>query len=357
MRFILIVCCCLFIVSADAQVTISGQVVNDETNAPLAGASVYLNNTTIGTTTSSDGSFTLLVNGHGTYEIIVSFISYEVIVHPVTVGDKDLRFVFRLNAKPREMLNILVLSDERRRRLMELFRTQFLGITVAGMKSSIKNESEVYFSAGEGKRDVYAHADMPLEIINRELGYRIFFDLQDFYVDEESGRTFFAGFARYQELDSPVSKRFIKRREEYYFGSTMHFFHSLYGGVAEEQQFRLFKKIRVSSNGVVQLVKNPVAPASVVFTDSSTGRKYLSWDEKITVQYLRNPPYKNALANKTIVSGYLPKGFESDLTMLQKPVFFSELGLPETPLRIAYSGFWSYEKFGNMLPIDYRPGN
>lgn len=355
MRTILFVISFLFFHFAHAQISITGKVISSESGEPLSGASVYLNNTTIGTTTNAQGDFSLRVPSHGLFDIIVSFVSYEVIVHPVTVADKDLRFVFKLNAKPQEMRSILVMNDERRKRMMDLFRSQFLGITTPGLKSYIRNESEVYFSAGEGKRDAYAHADKPLEVINREFGYRIFFDLQDFYVDEETGRTYFAGFARYTELDSPVSKRYIKKRREYYFGSTMHLFHSLYAGVAEQQQFRFFKKMQISNNGSVKLVKNPVSAFSLVFTDSTTGQKYMSWDDKITVQYLKDPVYKNALAQKTMVSGYLPKGVESDLTMLMKPVVFSELGLPETPLRIAYSGFWSYEKFGNMLPIDYRP--
>lgn len=355
MKVFLFFISCLFMHITHAQISISGTVISDESGEPLSGASVYLNNTTIGTTTNSQGNFTLRVSAHGLYDIIVSFVSYEVIVHSITVADKDLRFVFRLNAKPQEMRSILVMSDERRKRMMDLFRSQFLGVTTPGLRSSIRNESEIYFSAGDGKRDVFAHADKPLEVINRELGYRIFFDLQDFYIDEETGRTYFAGFARYAELDSPVAKRYIRKRKEYYYGSTMHLFHSLYAGVAEQEQFRFFKKMQISNNGSVRLVKNPVSAQSLVFTDSVTGQKYMQWDDKITVQYLKNPIYKNALAQRTMISGYMPNGIESDLTMVMKPVRFSELGLPETPLGIAYSGFWSYEKFGNMLPIDYRP--
>jgi hypothetical protein len=355
MRILFLFIGCLFLQITHAQISISGKVISNESGEPLSGASVYLNNTTIGTTTNSQGDFVLRVPEHGLFEIVVSFVSYEVIVHAVTVTDKDLRFVFRLNAKPKDMRSILIMNDERRKRMMDLFRSQFLGITTAGLKSSIRNESEVYFSAGDGKKDAYAHSDKPLEVINREFGYRIFFDLQEFYVDEETGRTYFAGFARYTELDSPVAKRYIKKRREYYYGSTMHLFHSLYDGVAEEQQFRFFKKMRISNNGSVKLVKNPISAFSLVFKDSVTGQKYLSWDDKITVQYLKDPVYKDALAQKTMISGYMPTGIESDLIMLTKPVFFSELGLLETPLHIAYSGFWSYEKFGNMLPINYRP--
>ena len=89
--------------------------------------------------------------------------------------------------------------------------------------------------------------------------------------------------------------------------------------------------------------------------DSISQRKYMEWDNQITVQYLKNPIYKNALFSKTLVMGSLPKGIESSLSMLEKPVYFTEQGLPENPMKIAFSGFWSYEKLGNMLPIDYRP--
>jgi hypothetical protein len=42
---------------AQAQHSITGKVLNDENDSPIAGASVYFNNTSLGTITSSNGSF------------------------------------------------------------------------------------------------------------------------------------------------------------------------------------------------------------------------------------------------------------------------------------------------------------
>ena len=119
----------LFSIQCFAQINITGKVVNDVSGEPLPGASVYINNSTIGSTTSADGSYTLLNVMPGTYDIIVTFVSFEVIVHRVSVSDKSLKFTFRMNEKATEMRNILIMSDELRRRKIEQFRQLFLGIT------------------------------------------------------------------------------------------------------------------------------------------------------------------------------------------------------------------------------------
>jgi hypothetical protein len=275
----------------------------------------------------------------------------------VEVKSADLRFTFRLEAKVQQMRNILVMSDERRRKMMAMFKEQFLGITLAGEKCRIENEREIMFEPGKGKSDIYAFADQPLVIINRELGYRILFDLQEFYLDDSTGQTFFYGYTKYEELEKGNIEKNRKKRRQYYMGSTMHFYHSLYEGKAKENQFRVVQKISMSNNMERYTDNLEIDPKNFVYIDKESKRKYMSWDGGITVQYLQNPVYKNALLTKTIVTGALRKGIESVLTMLAKPVFFTEQGLPENPLRIALSGFWSYEKLGNMLPIDYRPGN
>ncbi|MBX2818657.1 MAG: TonB-dependent receptor [Rhodothermaceae bacterium] len=61
-----------------AQVTasISGYV-EDETEAPLPGATVYLQNTTLGATTNADGFFTIPGVTPGTYNLVASFVGFE----------------------------------------------------------------------------------------------------------------------------------------------------------------------------------------------------------------------------------------------------------------------------------------
>ena len=61
-----------------AQITtsISGYV-RDEAEAPLPGATVYLQSTTLGTTTNADGYFTIAGVAPGTYNLVASFVGFE----------------------------------------------------------------------------------------------------------------------------------------------------------------------------------------------------------------------------------------------------------------------------------------
>ena len=65
----------LFCAAVQAQVTISGKVLDAETKEPLQGASVFAQNTTRGTITDKDGLFKLYLDKGG-YELVISFTSY-----------------------------------------------------------------------------------------------------------------------------------------------------------------------------------------------------------------------------------------------------------------------------------------
>jgi iron complex outermembrane receptor protein len=69
-----------------SQVTIKGKVVDASSNSPLPGASVQKKETTIGTSTGTDGSFTLSAPAAEGI-LIVSFIGYEPREVPVTSGE------------------------------------------------------------------------------------------------------------------------------------------------------------------------------------------------------------------------------------------------------------------------------
>ena len=62
-------------VSIQAQVTISGKIVDSTSREPLAGASVFAQNTTQGTVTNSSGEFSITLKSGG-YELIFSFTGY-----------------------------------------------------------------------------------------------------------------------------------------------------------------------------------------------------------------------------------------------------------------------------------------
>lgn len=78
----------LFVVSttaAPARLTISGTVVDEASGAPLAGANIIIEGTSLGTKSAGDGRFTLPPLPPGNYQVTISFIGYSSKTIPVTL--------------------------------------------------------------------------------------------------------------------------------------------------------------------------------------------------------------------------------------------------------------------------------
>ena len=359
MRYVFSLFFFLFLGDLSAQVAITGKILSNETGEPVTGASVYINNSTIGTSSGADGSYHLNNILPGTYEIIISHIGYEPLVHRVEVKNADLRFTFRLESKVEQMRDILVMTKDQRKAKMKIFKEQFLGITLAADKSTLVNEEDVLFEEDENPSAFRAFSEVPLEIINNELGYRILFELKEFFIDQQSGKTYFYGFTRYEDLEKGNQNKWKKMRQKYYIGSTMHLYHSLNSGTAEDAGFSFFRIGTIDTDGKGSMARamSKTTAASLVYVDTALHKKYLSWEGDIMVQYDRDPYYKYFLSKKIFITGSLPRGIQTTIKMLEAPAYLDANGILENPLSVQYNGFWGYERLANMLPVNYKPGD
>jgi CarboxypepD_reg-like domain len=366
-----------FTLISQAQFIISGRVLNESGTEPVSKASIYINNSTIGTASNENGEYIMHHIKPGVYEVIVSHVGFEVIVYKIEIKSADIRLTFKLVPKVKEMRDILVVTSSQREKWLAILRENFLGLTLAADRSKILNEEDIFFEKGQTKDVVKAFSEVPLIVENKELGYRIYFELQEFIFDAKEGRTLFFGFSRYEEMGDPDSeprKKYIRNREKTYKGSTLHFYQSLLANSIAEQGFSIFitrpadtVKNEVSNapemNGGRISVKIPapqiaytVSRNDILFTDvSDSSRIFLSWKGTLQVRYKFDPYYKAALQKKILVAGNLPKGFQSSVVMLESPAYLDPNGILINPLAVQFSGFWSYEKLANMLPINYRP--
>ena len=76
--FILLSCSLVINAQEKNRITIQGKVIDKETKEPLVDVNVFLNNTTIGTTTNNDGAFLIKNVPYGSYNIIFSYLGYEI---------------------------------------------------------------------------------------------------------------------------------------------------------------------------------------------------------------------------------------------------------------------------------------
>lgn len=361
-----------------AQFKVSGSVLNAGTGAPLAQASVYINNSTSGAVSNEKGEFEFMVKRPGFYEIVVSYVGFQTLVYKATIQDKDLRITFKLDPKPTALRNVVVLTDKTRQRWLKIFRDNFLGITAAAVRSKIENEDEVLFEVEENSKAIMAFSNVPLIIVNKELGYRIHFQLESFYFHQQEGRTYFFGYTRYEELKerNKVPARYIKNRINAYKGSSMHFFHSLIDNDLSEQGFALLRMqplersdVRAQQGngmntfrfgGDRMYVGAAVEVDSILKKDTNQteGAVYsMQWEGRLRIKYRFDPSGKSFLMRTQLLSDGIGKGTTSYIDLLEKPLFLDKNGAMYNPMAIQLSGYWSYEKLANMLPINYRPGD
>jgi hypothetical protein len=360
-RFYYIICLILFSAVSFSQVTLKGKVINEDTNEPLASVSIYLNNTSIGTTSNELGEFSLALPDLANLELIVSYIGFEIIAYKIKTNETSKQFyTFKLRKKEALLQSVLILSDATRRKYLQLFKDNFLGITEEAASSSITNLDAVYFTRPENEKNSFkAYSDTPLVILNKKLGYKISFQLQEFYYNEKNGSTFFYGFTRYEEMGD--KKRWIKNRRKAYYGSTLHFFRSLISNTLQKEAYSIFSIKEDSLKQVDGTIKKsemaiPITAIQIVQKDSTNADNYiLSSKSKIMVQYNRQPATKDYLQRRIFINGNLHVGFRSYLVLSNGLVEIDRNGILLNPLSILFNGYWIYEKAANLLPYNYIP--
>lgn len=160
----------LFTISANSSFaqTISGKVFDAQTKEPLAGASVFVKNTTTGTSTNEDGEFTLLLT-QKTGLISVSFVGYKTKeVQPDTQNEMTVYL------EPSASLEELIIQGVRAEPNAPVAQTT---IEKAELEESYKGQHPVFFldeltpsivSSSESGSNLANYGSMRLRGISQE---------------------------------------------------------------------------------------------------------------------------------------------------------------------------------------------
>jgi hypothetical protein len=349
-----------------AQIIVQGKVFNNNTGLPVPGASVYLNNTTYGTFTNDEGRFTLGISNIFAGDLIVIAAGYEQLAYKLSLNNAEKKlFVFKLEVKEKRPGGFVPMMDAGRQHLLNIFKANFLGVTEEAESCSIMNPDAVYFIIN--KNIVYAYADTTLIINNKLLGYTIAFDLVEFYFDFNKFSPYCLGYSRYEEMEG--SKKYVKRRKQNYYGSTMHFFRSLTNRELETEGFSIFevKKSLEENDSVYTTSENsvtgkepqpviPLRPVNILFIDSVSNEYYLQFTNTLMVQFIKDPRRKHHYITEDInARNSSDFGFTAYIHLLEVKAELDARGFIRNPEAIQYSGFWEYEKLANRLPFNYMP--
>jgi hypothetical protein len=356
-----------------AQIVIQGTVLSEATGLPVEGASVYFNNTSVGTSASAAGKFSIPLPPMLNAELIVSAVGFQLLVFkPDAESVENKSIVFKLTPKEQQLKDVLILTDAVRKKYLALFEKNFLGITEEASMSAIKNRKDIYFTSGGVKNSFKACSDTPLVVMNKMLGYKISFELGEFFYDENNGRTFYYGYTRFEEMGD--KKRWIRNRRQCYYGSTVHFYRSLIANDLKKQGYAIYliqplhdstdssnnrnqkKEMKPPDEMQGFSVARGITATQIIAEDSSNGNNYkVTIPGKLMVQYSKEPSSKEYLKKNTLVEGNLPVGFRTYITVKAPAIILDKAGIVANPLEVEYSGYWIYEKAASMLPFNYTP--
>ncbi len=336
--------------------SITGVVLDGQTQRPLPYASVYINFTTIGTYSNEKGAFSLTNFASGEYELIVSFVGREPYRTKVIItNNNEVTLTVRLRLIALKEVQVSATKDKEWEKQLEKFKKLFIGTGPKARLCRIVNPWSLSFE--ETKTGTFiARATDVLEIENLSLGYRLSYELKRFEVNKID--YLLAGYVRFQELETPdsvMTKKWGEERNESYRGSTQHLLKTIVDQRYREEGYTLFE----DRSGLSRIVRTERLNANVdksIFHHSMEGKVT---DGKDPETYTIKMPSR-------LEVHYRNKNLHSKIyTDVPFPVSWIEVkggylhvrrdGFVLNPIQMTVSGYMFESRIADILPNDFHP--
>ena len=226
------------------QSTIQGKVTAKDNGDAIAGASVYISNTTIGVATNGEGIFKLTNAPKTPFVLNVSSIGFKtkvISVNPL----KDTLLNITLVANVQQLKEVVITPDND---IWAKFGYKFLqdliGYSEFSAQCKIKNLENVVLDFDREKQTLSAFCKEPLIILNKALGYRIKYWLEDYQFSFKTNTTFLIGSPFFEDLLGKKTsrrkrRRYTRNRSKAYKGSLTHFVQALYDKQLKQDGFQV----------------------------------------------------------------------------------------------------------------------
>ncbi|MBD2724061.1 carboxypeptidase-like regulatory domain-containing protein [Hymenobacter armeniacus] len=388
--------------AAQAQGKLTGVVRDSATNEPLSFASVFLANTTLGVTTTEQGTFVFPKVPAGTYDVVGSYVGYRLAKQSVTIGREPQEVTLKLGATGNQLGEVVVKPAANKPEEYAKFSKLFLGGSTFSAQCRISNPDDVLVLYDDSTKELTAHAKEFVQIDNEALGYRLKYYGLQFSSNDDDRSVFYYGQPVFEELkpkDERQRKLWAANRLTAYKGSFMHFLRSVYNDRLKAegfytQQIRVFdnpRYVRAEEQRTALMAAKPNGPYTAAEQDSldqwdtlapvlatlnqqplpidsirrvSPGgkRTFLRFNGELQVAYFGETPdplYKRPMSPLGYPKPAFPSGPRqvSRLKLQGREAQFQANGTLLNPLDVFNGEYWGFEKIGEFLPVDYVPGS
>ncbi|HVW95424.1 MAG TPA: carboxypeptidase regulatory-like domain-containing protein [Mucilaginibacter sp.] len=396
MRKTLMLILFLLPVAAISQVTVTGVVKNGVNGKPVSGALVFLSNTTISARTTAKGGFSLKNINPGTYDLVIWRDGFSVYSRPVVVDSAALVLPAATISESKHPVTPLTEEDKlTRKKYLKLLKTEFLGSTAIAGESRFTNDTTLRLTYDGRTSTLTASSDGFLTIENDALGYSIKYFLKNFKLTTGLERIAeYSGFALFDKLKgtSVQERAWQTDRQEAYEGSEMHFLRSAVKGDLWGQGFKVLSLPENTERPSDSLINEKLKKFIALSNDKNYRDSLAYWVKKKNLPKTPGKVLPVALTAGDFVAASGENGMfrlfcnncdlyvnynkyhEVDTVALDKLLFasnqsnilisfkrsgvlFDRNGQLADPGDLQLRGVWSRKRVGDMLPLDFTPGN
>lgn len=393
-------CFCLIIIilllvqgrAALAQNRVFGKIVDASTAVPLPYVNIFFVNTTFGTTSTAEGTYSIAGFKPGKYDLIFSMVGYKRQQQSVQFEERNqVQIDIKLEPELIQLNEVTVMEDTLGwKRNFESFKTYFLGRSDYSKKAVIQNPKDIHVYFDRQSSTLVAHAKKPIVILNEATGYKVRYYLDLFEFHFRSGQLFLYGFPEFEKLvprNSREEKRWERERASVYTGSLMQFIRSWKSNMLVHDGYKVARvyKIKNTSRPTDEYLNSKI--------NELTKRNAVLGNQGDSLRYfrkLKSKPVEVDSVAKEILNGselldttkeliqykgaleveYKQKEELSyarfsgrDFTVKQKSrinilgtLKLYENGYYEDVRNIILEKYWSWvENVSTLLPLDYRP--
>lgn len=343
------------------QRVVMGYVTDSKTKEPIRFAAVYINNTSNATETDSMGKYQLKnVFNHqrgGSVEIVVSSLGYTTFRQKIMDRLQDTLMInIAMSASLQTISEVSIKGkrDQKWLKQYKKFESAFIGVNQNAGATKILNPWVIDF---EGDISTFlASAQKIIEIENKPLGYKIFFELQRFsFSPIQSSFSGLARFEKFKITDEEQKKKLEENRQKAYEGSERHFFKAL------AQQ-------RLKQEGFVVYEVNPNYNEKTSFSHLSPqlGKRLFPFNDTSAIKMGRFPSSKEIRAPNELeilntnsvnrIGNYQDAPFPvSWLRIKGGKAEVTTTGLLFDTNSSEWAGDIAERRIADMLPLDYEP--
>lgn len=333
---------------------IAGKITDALTQQPLQGASVFCQNTTIGTVSNAEGEFGLTLSNGG-YDLVISFTGYE--TQSVRISNtmpEVANLTITLQAKEKNLEEVAIIATNEVANGWEKYGSflmdNFIGRTDNSKACEIANPEVLHFFYSKKRKRLKVTGDSVLVINNKALGYVIKYQLDSFVHEYDNGKTLYSGYPFYEQMEGSDEEMQVwkEKRETAYNGSVLQFLRAYHDSTLHGDGFRI--ELIGDGNSKPSPIYNPYEAPYYDTLDFK--RVELFFPGKLRVVYSKEKPGPEYLA-----ANKLPAGTPVQISILDlaNGIIVEENGYYFDQKDVLTLGYWAWEKMADFLPYDYHP--